>query len=216
MLYDCGHVDDYVYVYDSENGKCSLLKSDACRCSLQRVSNKSFSFAKLRMLYNFHGMEFNYLLSLFRYGIKFMVYPDFLMEFGFRLFNKHACSIYGGSGNWFYDCDSSIILRELDDFSVDDWFLFMYCNPIFTKADIRSSIKFRHVQFSNGYFIYGIPAPVHMLQYVSNLCSLGDQEGVDEALGGFICKNMEIYYTGFSESVMRWHKEKRGVYIVKE
>lgn len=197
MFYDCGLLNDYRYVYDSDDDSCELVDNKKLLDSNIVVSNEyisgSFDIPRLRMMYNFKNDAYSLFLNVCSYRIIFDNSDVFLLYLNFRIFD-----IVDVLEDYNMPIDELKSVR----FGNSNKFLFMelykphlFYNSRSTKPSLRC-IR---------YVFFGFPVPVQMFIYVMNLAKMSDFDSIDRAFNGALFKNMRV------KSDLEWSLSKSMV-----
>lgn len=211
MFYECGQLNNYVYVYDSDDNTCELVKKKRLKDSGIVLSNEcimnSFDIARLRMMYPFESDIVSLYYDAFSYKVEFKNREIILIDVSFRIFDRlKILKVYNGVGD---------ILESLC-FGNSNKFLFLEIHQADTfQEPIESELPFRCIRRISD--IIGYPVPPQMFTYIMNLVKIHDFDSIDRAMCGSLFKNLVIRsYNGYSGakkiSAFGWCKE--WVYVL--
>lgn len=213
MYYNCGDLDNYRYVYDSDDGSCELVEKYRLMQSNLGVEKRpirsSLSLAKLRMLYGFdNSSDIAMRIKFCTYTVDFEYFEDFKICLSFIVLDLSRDEIgYNRTGR---------VKHELNDFCYDNYMIFMIVTPVWRKmmSRFRTSPSFKSASIK-GYRIMGFPVPLQMLDYVFKFVRNRDIFGIIRAFGGTLYDNLEIKILGdtydwqskkyrLDEKVVKW------------
>lgn len=210
MFYDCGSIDDCVYVFDSEDETCELINRGRLAISglnAKKFENKGiFHKAKLKMLYGFKGDDISSVLQLCSYWVNFTDYNAYKIRLYFRLTNM--LNDYVGYSSDKYE------VQELHDFCYNYYMLFLVVEPVYSDmigGMFESYPSFKLLSISEERF-FGIPVPLQMFYYIVRLAKMHNFIEMNRALAGLLYENIAVrsrngYYkrkNEFDENDLSW------------
>ena len=185
--YNCGRIDNFLYVYDSSDGSCELVSMDKLAnigVDILEIEKSAFNLHKMRMMYSFEDFGVYCGLGLCLYTVDFKDKNDFKLRLSLNIFKAdNILTRYRGSK------------RELERFCYNNKYLLFFsvipCYRSYMNNLISSIPKFRHVSCLGEKFI-GLPVPLQMFDYIVMMASNHDFIGIVNAFGGFIFENLSI------------------------
>lgn len=206
MFYNCGELDDYRYIYDSNTGRCSLMLRGRIvseRIKAERIKN-DFNFTKIRMLYNFIDVSpiklgiinnlndvVNLVFNLCDYKVQFSGYALYTgVRLNFRLLKiGNRQDRYLGSMYNYGRIDTE---TEIDMFSSGGFMIVLTFESIHDSLmvpSLNSFPKMRHIRILDKDYI-GIPVPVQMLNYAVNVAREHNFKSLNAAFSGMFLDNL--------------------------
>lgn len=188
MFYDCGSVDNYSYIFDTEDGSCELVKQDSLvDIEINKLADRgSLSPVKLKMLFGFKDYANN--------SMMYRICTYYINENIVLHVRLHIRLVYLSKDVKYYTIRTS---QEYKDFCYNGYMLFL----VVTSGShdmvgkLCSKPNFRHLVFNYVDYL-GIQLPLQMLPYMNRLAKEHNFYELDRAFGGFIFSNLTMLDKG--------------------
>lgn len=195
MLYDLGRLDDYVYIYNTDDSSCRLMHKcyvDECEESSYRGS---LSPAKLKMLYpKFVNNRSGVLMDLFQYDVEFYGFGVVTFVASIGLINMTSKNV-----------KHMILSKYYERFSYGDYMLLLMIRQIsrlsYASAFASTPCLWDFVIDKNKYEC--IPFPLQMLEHV---LKSHDFVYIDSLFNNVLFDSLRVYMNNRS-----WLVAKRDI-----
>lgn len=191
MFYDIGSIGRYIYVFDSDDNSCELVKSSDIKKSgvvLSSMSKQKVNIHKLAMLYNLGSGINNALgLDLCSYSVGFNeIYVDLVLRI-ILIYTKDLRIAVGGQYEKFmYDkWDNKFVILLNVEPLVDNQYMISATTPILTRFEY-----YGHQSKAEG---WGTLIPLQMMNYILNLAKMHDLKGIMSAMCGLYSDELTMF-----------------------
>lgn len=190
MLYNCGGIEGYNYILDSETGTCRLVKNGSF--DENSINRGSLSPAKLKMLYGFVDSNFGLDKDLCTYEVEF--------NNNYSADIQLCIGIVNISSSFVKFRNANDISKYLKNFLYGQYCIFLLVRSIHSLVFTPNFWQIRLW----AYLYYCLPLPVQMLDCLFGFVRSYDFDGLNSIFGGALIDTLTLRIDG---NIVRSHIE---------